>query len=115
MDQHTLILRGFLCCAIVLRKMLTTSFKLQEVKITKETFFAKVAETKDYQKYLLMDFCKWCDSGKKKRDRNRKDHGLNEKEIEWSVSNLMCTRVSNKTKALCFRQFLQIEEKKNLP
>lgn len=30
--------------------MLITSFKLQEVKITWQRFFAKVAETKDYQK-----------------------------------------------------------------
>lgn len=33
MYQHILILTGFLFCAIDPQKMLTTSFKLQEVKI----------------------------------------------------------------------------------
>lgn len=33
MRQHILILRVFLFCAINPQKMLTTSFKLQEVKI----------------------------------------------------------------------------------
>lgn len=37
-----------------------------------------------------MDFCKWCDSGKKKKKQKQKIAGIEIKEMEWSVSNLMC-------------------------
>lgn len=67
----------FFFFAADLQKMLITSFKLQEVEITWELFLLRWQKIKTIKRCLLMDFCKWCDSGKKnKRNRNRKEQGL---------------------------------------